>query len=131
MEEFFTRVIENIVGRVSGPMHLRIIFQPIMATIFACIGAWGDVKKDAPMYFWSVFSGKSTWKETRHSAWKGAGRVFLMAVVLDLIYEIVVLKSFYPGETLIVASLLVFVPYLLLRGPVSSIFRMFFKNKSK
>jgi hypothetical protein len=34
-----------------------------------------------------------------------------------------VLKTFYPGEAEIVAILLAFVPYLLLRGPVARVAR--------
>jgi hypothetical protein len=34
-----------------------------------------------------------------------------------------VLKTFYPGEAAIVAIMLAFVPYLLLRGPVARIVR--------
>jgi hypothetical protein len=32
-----------------------------------------------------------------------------------------VLKTFYPGEAVIIAILLTFVPYLLLRGPIARV----------
>ena len=41
-----------------------------------------------------------------------------------MIYEFIVLKTFYPGETLIVAILFAFVPYLLIRGPAARIARL-------
>ena len=42
---------------------------------------------------------------------------------MDTVYQITVLKAFYPGEAAIVALLLAFVPYLLLRGPIARITR--------
>ena len=125
MDDFFTRVFENIVGRIHGPMHLRIIFQPVMAIIFACISGWKDAKSGAPVYFWSMMRGKTTFREVIRSGWKGVGRVFLMAVVLDIIYQIIELQWVYPGETVIVAIILVAIPYLLLRGVANILFRKF------
>lgn len=42
---------------------------------------------------------------------------------MDLIYEWVMERWFYPLETLIVAIVLAVVPYLVLRGPVNRIAR--------
>jgi hypothetical protein len=42
---------------------------------------------------------------------------------MDAIYQYVVLKTFYPGEAVIIALLLAFVPYILLRGPIARIAR--------
>jgi hypothetical protein len=49
--------------------------------------------------------------------------VFIVAVVLDVVYQIIVQKFVYPGETIIVAIILAIVPYLLVRGPVDRIVR--------
>jgi lauroyl/myristoyl acyltransferase len=42
---------------------------------------------------------------------------------MDLIYQVIVLRWFYPLEALIVALVLAFLPYILLRGPVNRIAR--------
>ena len=36
---------------------------------------------------------------------------------MDVIYQLIVFNTLYPGEAVIVAIVLAFVPYLLLRGP--------------
>jgi hypothetical protein len=51
--------------------------------------------------------------------WKSVGKVFVLAIVLDVVYQIVVLRFMYPGETIIVAFVLAIVPYLILRGLVT------------
>lgn len=46
-------------------------------------------------------------------------KVFIIAFVIDAIYQYIVLRWFYPGEALIVAFVLAVVPYVLIRGPVN------------
>ena len=48
---------------------------------------------------------------------KDAGRVFLMAIVLDTAYQLMVFRWVYPGQLLIVAVVCAVVPYVLVRGP--------------
>jgi hypothetical protein len=50
-------------------------------------------------------------------------KVIVLAIVLDAVYQLIVLGRFYLGEALIVAFVLAFVPYLLIRGPVERIAR--------
>jgi hypothetical protein len=55
--------------------------------------------------------------------WKSVGKLFILALVLDVVYQILVLRFVYPGETIIVAFVLAIVPYLILRGLVNRIAR--------
>ncbi len=47
-------------------------------------------------------------------------RIILLGLAMDVIYQYLVFKTFYPAEALVVALLLAFVPYLLIRGPVDA-----------
>jgi len=55
--------------------------------------------------------------------WKSVGRVFILAIVIDVIYQLIVFRWVYPVEALLVAAILAFIPYLLIRGPVNRIAR--------
>jgi hypothetical protein len=55
--------------------------------------------------------------------WKELTRVFVIAVLVDLIYEVVVFRRFYPGQSVIVAALLALMPYPLIRGLMNRIVR--------
>ena len=57
------------------------------------------------------------------NGWKSVGKIFIVALVLDAIYQFVTVKWFYPGEALVVALVLAIVPYLLLRGPINRLIR--------
>ena len=46
-------------------------------------------------------------------------RIILLGIVMDAMYQLIVLGRFYPGEAVIIALVLAFVPYLLIRGPAA------------
>lgn len=46
-------------------------------------------------------------------------RIILLGIIMDVIYQIIVLKTFSPVEALIIAVVLAFVPYLLFRGIIT------------
>ena len=50
-------------------------------------------------------------------------RIILLGIVMDGMYQMIVLRRFYPGEAVIIALVLAFVPYLLIRGPAARIAR--------
>jgi len=51
------------------------------------------------------------------------GKIFILALVLDVAYQIYVLHFIYPGEAIVVALALAILPYLILRGLVTRIAR--------
>jgi hypothetical protein len=56
--------------------------------------------------------------------WKSVGKIFILAIILDVVYQLKVHSTVYPGETLIVAVALAIVPYLVLRGPINRLLRL-------
>jgi hypothetical protein len=125
MEETLTRIVHDIFGRLDGPLHFRFILQPLMASIFAIRDGLKDARAGRPAYFWSLFTESSARREMLRDGWKSVGKIFILAVVLEIVYQIIVFRWLYPFEMLLVAVLLALVPYLLLRGPVNRIKRSF------
>lgn len=125
MEELLTRIWENLGGRIGGPLTLRFIFQPLIATSFAVRDGLRDAKQGKPAYLWTVASDPSHRKELLTQGWKSVGKVFIIAMILDLVYQFKVFDRIYPLELVIVAALLALTPYMLLRGPVNRIARAF------
>ncbi|MBB6055116.1 hypothetical protein HNR75_000998 [Tolumonas osonensis] len=112
-----------MVDRISGPLHFRLLLQPVMAAIFAIIAGLKDAREGRAPYFWSLFTDPVNRAEMLKDGWKGVGKVFVLAIVLDVIFQIKVLHFVYPGEAIIVAIALAILPYLILRGLVTRIAR--------
>lgn len=123
MEEILTRVWGNLVGRVHGPLTFRLILQPAMAVFLAIRAGIKDARGDSPIYFWALFTHPAQRRQLLRDGWKSVGRVFILAIVIDAVYQFIVFRWFYPGEALVLAFVLAIVPYLLVRGLVNRIAR--------
>ena len=119
MDDIVTRIIENLSDRVSGPMKFRLVLQPVMATIFAIRDGRKDAREGKAPYAWAVFTNPEHRRELLQDGWKSVGKVFVIAVIIDTVYQLFVLRWFYPFEAFLTAAILAFLPYLLIRGPVN------------
>lgn len=123
MEDIIARIFDNMADRVTGPMKFRLILQPLMAAIFAVRSGLRDAKEGKPAYFWGLFTEPDKRREMLRDGWKSVGRVFILAVIMDIVFQLIVFRWVYPVEALIVAMVLAIVPYILIRGPVNRIAR--------
>lgn len=119
MEDIFARIFENLADRVSGPMKFRFVFQPLMAIIFAIKDGRNDAREGRVPYFWAIFTDPGHRRDLLRNGWKSVGKVFIIALILDAVYQYIELSMFYPGEAVIVALTLAIAPYVLLRGPAN------------
>lgn len=123
MQDVLNRIYENLAGRISGPMAFRFILQPMIAAILAIRAGVRDSREGRPPYFWSVVSDAEHRRDLLRLGWKDVGKVFCLAIALDVIYQVIVARWIYPFETLVVAAGLAILPYLLLRGAVTRLAR--------
>jgi len=123
MDDMWTRIGTQLVARVSGPMKFRLVLQPAMAAFFAIRSGLADARAGKPPYFWGLLSEHGQRADMIKDGWKSVGRVFILALVLDAVYQIIVLHFVYLGEMIIVAFVLAIVPYLILRGLVTRLAR--------
>jgi len=118
------RVFTSIAERPGGPMTFRFILQPVMAALLAAIDGVRDARSGTPPYFWSLLTGTTRRVDRIYDGVIATSRVILLGLAMDVAYQVIVFKTFYPGEAAIVAVLLAFVPYLLLRGPFQRLARL-------
>jgi hypothetical protein len=119
--EMLARRGEHLLGRASGPLNFRLVIMPLVVTILAIRTHLRDVREGRPMFLCAFLTSPTERRRLLRSGLKDFGKVFIVACVLDTTYQILVLRSFYPGEVLVVAVMCAIVPYILIRGPVMRI----------
>jgi hypothetical protein len=124
MNEIFARVWQNLNGRLTGPMNLRLIIQPTVATILAIRAGLRDAHRNRPPFLWAVLWNPTHRRELLRQGWKDAGKVFLLSAILDVVYQLIVHRAVYTLELLITAVTLAIVPYVLVRGLISRLAKM-------
>ena len=117
--DILARFAHDLTDRLSGPMTFRLVLQPLMAIILAVVDGLKDAKNGNPPYLWALFTRRGHRRATLKHGWKSIGRVFLFALILDFVYEIVGQPAIYPDEAIAVAIILAILPYLFLRGLVT------------
>ena len=123
MRDMLLRALMNVTDRIGGPMTFRIILQPTMAVLLAFRAGLKDAQQGRPPYFWTILTDPNQRADLLREGWKSIARVFFLAIIMDVIYQLIVLRWVYPFELILVAILLAVVPYLLIRGPVNRIVR--------
>lgn len=111
------QTFEDLVARLDGPLHFRFIFQPLTAVIFAIRDGITDARAERKPF--RLITDPAQRLQVLLTSWRSVGKVFVIALILDAVYQFKVFRWFYPGQALLVALFLAIVPYLLLRGPVN------------
>jgi hypothetical protein len=126
----FQRIWHHLIARPGESLALRFLLQPAMSTIFAVRDGIKDARTGRPPYFWTVLSNPDKRRARLREGLAATGKVLLIAILLDGVYQYLEFKTIYPVEALIVAVLLAFIPYLLLRGPIARIAHWWFARRS-
>jgi hypothetical protein len=130
VDDVTSRFVSDLIGRLTGPLSFRLILQPMMAAFFAVRDGLKEEREGRPPYFWSLFTTPTAERrELLQEAWKAVVKVFVLAFVLDLVYQLIAIRWIYPFESLVVAIILAIVPYVLLRGVVNRIVRAWIHSK--
>jgi hypothetical protein len=114
----------HLFDRAGGPLNFRLVVMPTVVTILAILADRRDAREGRPALLGAFFTDPAERRRLFRSALKDIGRVFLVAIVLDTLYQLMVFRWVYPGEVLVVALACAIVPYVLVRGPIIRLLRM-------
>ena len=123
IDDIWMRFLDNMVARVSGPMRLRLFLQPTMAIIFAIRSGLKDAREGRPAFLWTFLTDPASRDYLIQDGWKSVGKVFILAMALDIVYQLIVARFIYPFEVVVTAFLLAIVPYICVRGLTTRIAR--------
>jgi hypothetical protein len=111
----------NFLARPSGP--LNILLQPTVAAVMAARAGIADAWLARPAFLWAALTDPGQRWRSVQSGWKDVRNIFVIAAVLDAIYQFTVQQFIYPLELLFTSALLAVVPYCVLRGPINRVAR--------
>ncbi len=119
---------EHLLGRFSGPLNFRLLVMPTVVTLLALRADRRDAREGRPAFLGAFITDPVERRRLFRSALKDVGRVFIVAIVLDTAYQLMVFHWVYPGEVLVVALVCAIVPYVLVRGPITRIARLLYRK---
>jgi hypothetical protein len=102
--------------------------MPTVVTILAIRAGLKDAREGQPAFLWGIIARPAGWRRLLLTASKDITRVFIVALVLDTVYQLLVLQAFHVVQLLIVAVACAIVPYILFRGPTTRVARALCRN---
>jgi hypothetical protein len=124
MDDLLARAVHNLFDRIDGPMAIRLVIQPIMATAFALRDGLRDARQNRTPYGWSLFMDPEHRGHRLRDGWRSIRTVFFAALALDVVYQLVQLDWIYLGEALIIAQIVALLPYVFVRSLTNRIVRI-------
>jgi len=131
MEDTLARIWEHLVGRLTGPLTFRVLLQPTMSTLFAVRDGLRDARARQPPFLWTILGSPDDRRRLIRDGLLAIGKLILMALVVDFVYQLVVFRRLYPVEAIDVAFLLAVVPYFVIRGPVNRFVSLLWIRRGK
>jgi len=93
-----------LVGQLHGLLAFRLSLQPSVAVILAIRAGLRDARAGRPAYFWAVLMNLDHRKDLLREGWKDVGKIFVIAVALDAICQLIVFHWLHSSEALLVAA---------------------------
>jgi len=122
--------VTDFIARFDGPLHFRLIAQPLMAVCLAARDGRRDALEGRGAYLWKFVNKPEHRRYLLESGVKGISKVFVLAFVLDVVYQFVEWRGLKPLQALMTAVVLAVIPYLLLRGPINRVMRIIQTRRS-
>ena len=123
LEDLLVRAWHGVVAGTAGPLRFRFVLQPLVATVIALRAGVRDARAGQRPFVSALLTDKGHRREHLSRGWTDIARLFALAMGIDLALQLVVRRGIVPLEAVLVATLLAFVPYLLLCGPMNRLAR--------
>lgn len=108
--------IEDIPGRLTGPGRFRFIMQPLIAIILGIRGGIADASAGRPPYLYGVLFHRGLRLQLMKSGFETVVNLLLMGILLDSIFQWIILGASYPGAAIVVGPTLIIGPYVFARA---------------
>jgi hypothetical protein len=108
--------LEDLPKRLTGPGRFRFVLQPLVATLLGIRSGMADARAGRPPYILALLTDG---QRRRELAWEGFATVvklLLMGVLLDAVFQWVILGVSHPGPALVVGPVLIAGPYAAARA---------------
>lgn len=118
---FSIRFFEDLPKRLAGPGRFRFLLQPTFAIIFGWRAGRSDAIAGRPFLLRRLVGGTAERAALLKETIEGIGVLLLMGILLDSVFQWVLLGLSYPGAALVVGPVLISLPYMAARSLAGSI----------
>lgn len=120
---FSQAFLEDIPKRLAGPGRFRFILQPLVAIILGIISGRADARAGRPPFLYGILFQRALRGELIRSGFRTVANLLLMGILLDAVFQWIILGISHFGAALVVGPVLIMLPYSLARALASRLAR--------
>jgi hypothetical protein len=113
---FSRAFLEDLPKRLTGPGRFRFLLQPLVATLLGIRSGCADARAGRLPYLWGLVTAGPHWRELARDGLSTVANLLLMGILLDSVFQWMILGASYPGPALIVGPVLITMPYAIARA---------------
>jgi hypothetical protein len=121
---FSRAFLEDIPKRLTGPGRFRFVVQPVIATLLGIRSGRADARAGRPPYLYGLLFHRGLRAELVRSGFGTVVNLLLMGILLDAVFQWVILGVSHPGAALVVGPVLIVGPYSLARALSNRLVRL-------
>jgi len=108
--------LEDLPKRLTGPGRFRFVLQPLVATLLGIRNGVSDARAGRPSYLFVLVTDRQRRGELVRDGLATVANLLLIGVLLDAIFQWVILGVSHPGAALLVGPVLIATPYAVARA---------------
>jgi hypothetical protein len=120
---FSRAFLEDIPKRLTGPGRFRFILQPLIATILGIRNGRADARAGRLPYLKGLLTDRAHRGELAREGFGTIANLLLMGILLDSVFQWLILGQSYPGAALVVGPVLITTPYAIARAMANRVTR--------
>jgi len=113
---FSKAFLEDIPKRLTGPGRFRFILQPSIAIALGIWGGVADARMGRPPYLSGILFHRDARRELLRSGFESVVNLVLMGILLDSVFQWLILGRSHPGAALLMGPVLIALPYSFARA---------------
>jgi hypothetical protein len=113
---FSREFLEDIPKRLTGPGRFRFILQPLIATVLGIRNGRADAREGRMPYLKGLLTDREHRSALVREGFATIVNLLLMGILLDSVFQWLILGHSYPGAALIVGPVLITTPYAVARA---------------
>jgi hypothetical protein len=108
---FSRAFLEDLPRRLTGPGRFRFVLQPLIATLLGIRSGIADARAGRPPYLLGLLMDRGRRRELARDGLGTVANLLLMGILLDAVFQWVILGVSHPGAALVVGPVLITTPY--------------------
>lgn len=113
---FSRAFLEDIPRRLTGPGRFRFVLQPVIAIILGIRGGLADALEGRPPFLYGVLFHRQLRGKLLRSGFRTVINLLLMGILMDAVFQWIILGVSHAGAALVVGPTLTLVPYAVARA---------------